>query len=95
MNVASTRHISQDIVLEFGNWLQSIWYILVLLDVPDDLGGLRSLRKVDELRFLDDGRDTVLNERQVREVNTEEGYARRVGFVKSFSVLQEVLGASH
>lgn len=91
MDVASGLHVTQNVILQLVYALQTIRHVLVLLDVANDFGGLGALRKVDELRLLDDGRNTVLDERQIGEVDTEEGNAWRVGLVQCIAILEEVL----
>ena len=72
MNVASSLHVAQDIILQLRHRLQGVGYILELLNVADHLGCLCPLGKVDKVGLLDDGRDTILNEGKIREVDTCE-----------------------
>lgn len=61
--------ITEDVILEFRNWLKEVWNVLVLLDISDNLCGLGSLVEVNQFRR---GKrwDTVLDESQIRKVNT-------------------------
>lgn len=70
MHVSRGLHIAQDVVLQLGNWLQRVAHVLVLLDVADDFGRLCPLGKVNQVRLLNDGGDTVLDKCKIGQVNT-------------------------
>lgn len=63
MHVASRLHVSQDVVLQLWNRLQRIRDVLVLLNISDDFGRLRTLSEVDQIGLLNDRRDTIFDER--------------------------------
>lgn len=69
MHIARGLEITEDVVLKFWNRLEEIRDVLVLLDVANDLGGLRSLVEIDQFRRRERGY-TILNERQIRQVDT-------------------------
>ena len=70
MNIASSLHVGQDVVLQLRHRLQGVGYVLELLNVTDNLGCLCPFGKVDKAGLLDDGRDTILNKGEVRKVDT-------------------------
>lgn len=70
MNVTSSLHIAENVVLQFWHRLQGIRSILILLDVANDLGSLGSLGEIDQVGLLDDGGYAILNEGQIREIYT-------------------------
>lgn len=70
MHVTRRIHVGQYVVLQFRNRLQRIWHVLILLDVADHLCSLRTLGEVDEVGLLDQRGNTILNERQISEVDT-------------------------
>jgi len=111
VDVTRRIHIGQYVILQLWNRLERVRHVLVLLDVADHLSSLRTFGKVDEVSFLDQRRNTILDERQIGEVNTcpvskysksreegnhtEERNARWVRFVQCFSIVCEVLGTTH
>ena len=70
MHVSSSLHVTQDVVLEFWHKLERIRHVLVLLNITNHLGGLRPLCEVDQISLLDDGRNTILNEGKISQINT-------------------------
>lgn len=70
MHVTSRLHVAQDVILQLRHRLQRVGHVLVLLNVADHLGRFRPLGKVDEVRLFNDGRNAVLNEGKIRQVNT-------------------------
>lgn len=69
MDVTGGLEVAEDVVLKFGDRLEEVGDVLVLLDVPDDLGGLCSLVEVDQFRRCE-RRNTVLDERQICQIDT-------------------------
>lgn len=69
VDVSSRLHVAQDVVLQLGYGLERVADVLVLLDIADDVGRLRSLGEVDEVGLLDDGRDAILDKGQIRQVD--------------------------
>jgi hypothetical protein len=45
--VASTLEVTENVVLEFANWLEKVRDVLVLLNIPNDFCGLGPLIEVD------------------------------------------------
>lgn len=70
MHISRRLHITQNVVLQLGYWLQGVTHILVLLDITNHLSGLRSLGEVDEISLLDDGGDAVFDEGQIGQIYT-------------------------
>lgn len=68
MNITSSLHVAQDVLLKVGNRPERVWNILILLNVPDDFGGLGPFSKVYEIGALDHRWNAVLDKRQVREI---------------------------
>lgn len=64
MHVARGLHVAQDVVLKLRNRLQLVWYILVLLNVPNDFGGLGTLVEIDQVGWGVGG-NAVFDESQV------------------------------
>ena len=62
MHVSRRLHICNDVVLQFWERRQLIWHILILLNVANHFSRLRAFGEIDEIGFLDDGWDTVLDE---------------------------------
>ena len=79
--VARRLHVREDVILQLRHRLQRVRYVLVLLDVADHLGSLRTLGEVDKVGLLDQRGDTILDERQIREVHTctVSGYSQTPG----------------
>ena len=69
MYVSCSLHIAQDIILEIPHGFEWVWYILVLLYVSNDICGLGSFCKVNEIRAFDDGGNAVFDEGKVGEVD--------------------------
>lgn len=71
MHVASGLHIAQNVVLQLRNGLEEVGHVLVLLDISNNFGGLEALVEIDQIgRCV--GRDTVFDERKVRQIDTCE-----------------------
>lgn len=70
MHIARRLHVGENVVLQLGHWLQRVRHILVLLNVTDNFGCLRALGEVDEVGLFDQGGYAVLDEGEVREVDT-------------------------
>lgn len=70
MHVAGRLHVCDDVLLQFWERCQLIWYVLILLNITNDLSRLRPFGKIDEIRFLDNGWNAVLNESQIRQIHT-------------------------
>ena len=70
MHIASMLHVGQNVLLQLRYALKRIGHILILLDIADDLRSLCALSEIDEVGLLDDGRDAVLNESKIGQVNT-------------------------
>lgn len=70
MNITSSLHVAQDIILKVGNGPERVWNILILLNVTDDFSCLGPFSKVYEIGALDHRWDAVLDKRQVREIYT-------------------------
>lgn len=70
MHIARRLHVGEDIVLQLGNRLQRVGYVLILLDIANDFGRLRALGKVDEIGAFDQRWNTVFDKGQVREIDT-------------------------
>jgi len=69
MHVTCCLHVAQDVVLKLRNRLKRIWHVLILLNVANHFGCLSPLGEVDEVVAFDDRGDTILNERQVCEID--------------------------
>ena len=69
MDVARRLHVGEDVILEFGNGLEGVGHVLVLLDVADDLGGFGAFGEIDEVGAFEDGGDAVFDEGEVGEVD--------------------------
>lgn len=69
MDITRRLHIAENVILQVADGLQRIRHILVLLDIPNDFGRFGTLGKVDQIRFLDDRRNAVLDECQVSKVD--------------------------
>ena len=70
MYITGCLHIVEDIVLKLWNRLERVRNILILLDVAYHLGGLSTLSEIDQVSTLDDGRNSVFDKGQVREIYT-------------------------
>lgn len=70
VNVSSSLHVGQDVVLEIRNRVQGVWRVLVLLYVSDDLCSLCTLGKVDEVGLLNNRGDTILDKSKIGQVYT-------------------------
>lgn len=70
MYVTCRLHVAEDVFLQLRHWLQRIRHILILLDIANDFGRLRTLRKVDEVCAFDQRGNTVFDECQVGEIYT-------------------------
>lgn len=66
--VTGGLEVAEDVVLKFGDRLEEVWDVLVLLDVSDDLGGLGSLVEVDQFGWCE-RRDTILDKRQICQID--------------------------
>ena len=73
VHIACGLHVRQNVVLQIGHRLQWVRHVLILLNVANHLGRLCALGKVDQIRLLDQGRDTVLDECKISKVNTYPG----------------------
>lgn len=69
MHIARCLHIAENVILQVSNRLQGIRHLLVLLDLSNDFSGFGSLGEVDQVGLLDDRRNSVLDERQIREID--------------------------
>ena len=63
MHVRGSLHVVQYPLLQVWHGTERVWDVLILLDVPDNFGGLCSFSEVDKLRVLDHRRNAVLDER--------------------------------
>lgn len=70
VDISSSLHVGQDVVLKIRDRVQRVWRVLVLLDVSDDLCSLCALGKVDEVGLLDNRGNTVLDESKIGQVYT-------------------------
>lgn len=55
MHIASRLHIAQHVVLQVGHRFENVGYILILLNVSNDVGGFGSFSEIDEVCTLDYG----------------------------------------
>jgi hypothetical protein len=69
VNIARSLEVAEDVILEFADGLEEIGYVLILLDIADNFGGLGSLVEVNQFGGSERG-DTILNEGQIREIDT-------------------------
>ena len=91
MDTLCCLHLVEDPGLLLRYWVQGIGNVLILLNVPDDFGSHLPLHEVDQLRILDHRGYSILNEDQIRQVDTKKGDTRWIRDVKSLSVITEVL----
>lgn len=95
MNLVCTLHVSDNVLLQLRDSLETVWDVLELLNIANDFRRLGSLRKIDQVRLLDDGWNTVLDEGQISQVDSEERNTRRIGPVNSFSIFRKVFRVQH
>lgn len=79
MDIARGLHVTQDVILEVADGFEGVGDVLVLLDVPDDFGGLGAFGEIDEVGAADDGGDAVFDEGQVGEIDTWNGESQSRG----------------
>lgn len=70
MYIASRLHVRENVFLEFRNRLQWIGYILILLNITNDLCSLATFGEINEVRLLDLRRNTILDKSQICQINT-------------------------
>lgn len=70
MYVPGSLHVTQNVVLQLLHRLERVWDILILLNVTYHIGRFCPLGKIDCGSLLYDGRNTIFNEGQVRQVDT-------------------------
>lgn len=70
VDIASALHVLENIILKFIHGSKREWHILVLLDIANDFGRLCPLGEIDQIRLLDDGWYTVLDEGQIGQIYT-------------------------
>lgn len=68
LDVATVSHMIGNPLLKLRDRVQTVRYILVLLDIADHFGRLSPFGEVDELGILDQRRNAILNEGQVSQV---------------------------
>lgn len=61
MHIASRLHVAQHVILQVGHRFENVRYILILLNVSNDVGGFGSLGEVDEVCTFDYGGYAVLD----------------------------------
>lgn len=54
MHVSGRLHILQNVLLQLWHCVKRVWHILILLNIPNDLGSLGSFGKVDKVGLFDD-----------------------------------------
>ena len=69
MHIASRLHVAQHVILQVRDRFEDVGYILILLDISNDVGRLSSFSKVDEVCTFDYRRYAVFDECQVCEIN--------------------------
>jgi hypothetical protein len=65
VNIPSGLHVVQDVILQLRHWLQRVPYVLILLNISNDLSSFGTFSKVNEVSLLDNGRNAILNECQI------------------------------
>ena len=70
MHITCCLHIAQYILLQLWYRLQGVRYILVLLNVTYNFSCLCTFGEIDQCRLFDDGWNTILDEREIREIDT-------------------------
>ena len=68
MHVTSSLQVREDIVLQLRNRLQLVRRVLILLDVPNDLGRFSALVEIDQIRRRVRG-NAILDEGQIRKID--------------------------
>ena len=66
MHIASSLHIAQYVVLQIGHRFENVGYILILLDISNDIGGFGSFCKIDEVCTFDYRGYAVFDKSQIR-----------------------------
>lgn len=69
MHIASRLHVAQYVILQVGHRFEDVGYILILLNISDDVGGFGSFSKIDEVRAFDYRGYAVFDKCQVGEIN--------------------------
>lgn len=69
MHIASRLHIAQYIILQVGHGFENVGYVLILLDISNDVGGFGSFGKVDEVRTFNYRGYAVFDECQIGEID--------------------------
>ena len=69
MHVASRLHVAQYVLLQVGHRFEDVGYILILLDISNDVGGFGSFGKVDLVFTFDYRGYAVFDKCQVGKVN--------------------------
>lgn len=69
MHIPSRLHVAQYVVLQIGHRFQNVGYVLILLDISNDVGGLGSFCKVDKVCTFNYRGYAVFDKCQVGEIN--------------------------
>lgn len=69
MDITRALEVAENVILKLTDRLQQVGHVLILLDIPNHLGGLGPLIEVDQFGRCE-RRYSIFDEGQIREVDT-------------------------